>query len=154
MKRFRPVIYYPFRRFPGVGTNLVVRTKGDPTALAAAIRNETRTLEPDVAIFNVRSMEELIGDSPAAFMRRFPGPADWHLCRRGIAAGVDRNLWRRFILRQSTDTLHRRANGSGRADFRHSEDGAETRTRGVARWHGDWSSGGARSDAVVEESAF
>ncbi len=68
----RPVIYYPFRRFPGAGTNLVVRTNGDPTALAGAIRNETRTLEPEVAIFNVRAMEQVIGDSPAAFMRRFP----------------------------------------------------------------------------------
>jgi putative ABC transport system permease protein len=68
----RPVVYYPFRRFPGVGTNLVVRTNSDPKALAATIRNETRSLEPDVAIFNVRPMEELIGDSPAAFMRRFP----------------------------------------------------------------------------------
>jgi putative ABC transport system permease protein len=68
----RPVIYYPFRRFPGGGTNLVVRTNGDPTALASAIRNETRTLEPEVALFNVRAMEEVIGDSPAAFMRRFP----------------------------------------------------------------------------------
>ncbi len=78
----RPVIYYPFRRFPGVGTNLVVRTNGDPTALAAAIRNETRTLEPDVAVFNVRPMEEVIGDSPAAFMRRFPA------LLIGIFAGV------------------------------------------------------------------
>jgi putative ABC transport system permease protein len=78
----RPVIYYPFRRFPGVGTNLVVRTNGDPTALAATIRNETRTLEPDVALFNVRPMEELIGDSPAAFMRRFPA------LLIGIFAGV------------------------------------------------------------------
>ena len=50
----------------------MVRTSGDPAALAAAIRNETKTLEPDVAIFNVRPMEEVIGDSPAAFMRRFP----------------------------------------------------------------------------------
>ena len=66
----RPVIYYPFRRFPGVGTNLVVRTNDDPAALASAIRNETRTLEPEVALFNVRPMGELIGDSPAAFMRR------------------------------------------------------------------------------------
>ncbi|MEO8434819.1 MAG: ABC transporter permease [Pyrinomonadaceae bacterium] len=78
----RPVIYYPFRRFPGVGTNLVVRTNGDPAALAGAIRNETRTLEPDVALFNVRPMEELIGDSPAAFMRRFPA------LLIGIFAGV------------------------------------------------------------------
>lgn len=68
----RPVIYYPFRQNAGTGTNLVVRTNGDPTALAAAIRNEIRTLEPDVAIFNVRAMQELISTSPAAFMRRFP----------------------------------------------------------------------------------
>lgn len=68
----RPVIYYPFRRFPGVGTNLVVRTTGDPKALVGAIRNETRNLEPEVALFNVRPMAEVIGESPAAFMRRFP----------------------------------------------------------------------------------
>jgi putative ABC transport system permease protein len=78
----RPVIYYPFRRFPSTGTNLVIRTSGDSTALASAIRNETRTLEPDVALFNVRPMEELIGDSPAAFMRRFPA------ILIGIFAGV------------------------------------------------------------------
>jgi putative ABC transport system permease protein len=68
----RPVLYYPFRRFPGAGTNLVVRTTGDPSTLVAAIRNETRTLEPDVAVFNVNAMQQLISNSPAAFMRRFP----------------------------------------------------------------------------------
>ncbi len=68
----RPVVYFPFRRFPGNGTNLVVRTQGDPNAVAASIREQTRSLEPDVAIFAVRSMPEIIGDSPAAFMRRFP----------------------------------------------------------------------------------
>jgi predicted permease len=68
----RPVIYYPFRQNSNAGTNLVVRTTNDPTALAAAIRDEARTLEPDVAIFNVNGMEQLISNSPAAFMRRFP----------------------------------------------------------------------------------
>jgi putative ABC transport system permease protein len=68
----RPVLYYPFRRFPGTTTNLVIRTNSDPNALAGSIRNETRALEPDVAVFNVRAMEKVIGDSPAAFMRRFP----------------------------------------------------------------------------------
>jgi putative ABC transport system permease protein len=68
----KPVLYYPFRQSPSTGTNLVVRTNTDPTALAAAIRNETNSLEPDVAIFNVRAMEQIISQSPAAFMRRFP----------------------------------------------------------------------------------
>jgi predicted permease len=78
----RPVLYYPFRQSPGMVTNLVVRTNADPAALAGAIRNETRLLEPDVALFNVRAMEELISDSPAAFMRRFPA------LLIGIFAGV------------------------------------------------------------------
>ena len=68
----RPVLYYSTRQNPGLGLNLVARTTGDPNALAAALRNETRQLEPDVAIFNVNSMGQLITDSPAAFMRRFP----------------------------------------------------------------------------------
>lgn len=78
----KPVVYYPFRRFPGGGTNLMVRTTGDPTALAAAVRNEARALESEVALFNVREMEQVIGESPAAFMRRFPA------LLIGIFAGV------------------------------------------------------------------
>ena len=78
----KPVVYYPFRRFPGGGTNLMVRTNGDPKALAASVRNEARALEPEVALFNVREMEDVIGESPAAFMRRFPA------LLIGIFAGV------------------------------------------------------------------
>jgi putative ABC transport system permease protein len=78
----RPVLYYSYRQVAGTGTNVVVRTNADPTALAATIRNEIRTLEPDVAIFNVRAMEDLIGTSSAAFMRRFPA------LLIGIFAGV------------------------------------------------------------------
>jgi hypothetical protein len=76
------------------------------------------------------------------------------LCFRGNSAGVHRHLRSRFVFRQPTDTLHRRSNGLRRADFRHSADGAETRTRvGVGR-HGDWSAGRARPDEIDEESAL
>jgi predicted permease len=78
----RPVLYYPYRQGPSMVTNLVVRTNADPTALSGAIRNETRQLEPDVAMFGIREMEDLIADSPAAFMRRFPA------LLIGIFAGV------------------------------------------------------------------
>ncbi|HMJ24191.1 MAG TPA: FtsX-like permease family protein, partial [Pyrinomonadaceae bacterium] len=71
-EEIRPVLYYPYRQAPGLATNLVVRTNADPNALAAAIRNETLSLEPDAAVFNVNTMEQLISGSPAAFMRRFP----------------------------------------------------------------------------------
>jgi putative ABC transport system permease protein len=68
----RPVLYYPFRQSSSFFANLVVRTNTDPNTLAAAIRNEVRTLEPDAAILNVRSMDEMIAQTPASFMRRFP----------------------------------------------------------------------------------
>ncbi len=69
----RPVLYYPFRQNASAGTNLVVRTTTDPASLAASVRNEVRSLEPDVALFNINPMEQLISSSPAATMRRFPG---------------------------------------------------------------------------------
>ncbi len=68
----RPVIYYPFRQNSSTFANLVVRTSADPAVLSGSVRNEIRSLEPAVAIFNVQAMPELIANSPAAFMRRFP----------------------------------------------------------------------------------
>jgi predicted permease len=68
----RPVLYYPFRQSPSTATNLVVRTNNDPAALTAAVRSEISRLEPDVAVFNINPMEQLISTSPAVFLRRFP----------------------------------------------------------------------------------
>lgn len=68
----RPVLYYPFRQNSSTFANLVARTNTDPIALAAAIRGEVRNLEPDAAILNVRTMDEMIAQTPASFMRRFP----------------------------------------------------------------------------------
>jgi putative ABC transport system permease protein len=68
----KPVLYYPFRQSASTFSNLVVRTSSDPTALAGSIRNEVRNLEPDAAILNVRTMDEMIAQTPASFMRRFP----------------------------------------------------------------------------------
>ena len=68
----RPVLYYPFRQSASNGMNLVARTTSDPATLTASIRNEVRSLEPDTAILNVRTMDEMIAQTPASFMRRFP----------------------------------------------------------------------------------
>jgi len=68
----KPVLYYPYSQNTSTITNLVVRTSSEPATLVNAIRNECRTLEPDVALFSVRTVDEMINDAPAAFMRRFP----------------------------------------------------------------------------------
>jgi len=68
----RPVLYYSFRQSSSTFSNLVARTNNDPNALAISIRNEIRNLEPDAALLNVRTMDEMISQTPASFMRRFP----------------------------------------------------------------------------------
>jgi putative ABC transport system permease protein len=68
----RPVIYYPFRQNNSTFAMLVVRTTADPNVLAGAVRNEIRNLDADTAMFNVRSMDRMISETPASFMRRFP----------------------------------------------------------------------------------
>ena len=69
-----PVVYYPYLQDtpPPPGTGVLVRTQGDASALAGAVRGEVRALEPAALVFGVRTMEEIIADSPAAFMRRYP----------------------------------------------------------------------------------
>jgi putative ABC transport system permease protein len=78
----KPVVYYPFRQNPAPVTTLVVRTQGDPNALVNLVRNEIRNLAPEAAFFNVQTMDKMISDSPASFMRRFPA------LLIGIFAGV------------------------------------------------------------------
>jgi putative ABC transport system permease protein len=68
----KPVVYYPFRQGPSTFGTLVVRTNADPNTVIASVRTDIRNLEPEVAIFNVRSMERMISETPASFMRRFP----------------------------------------------------------------------------------
>jgi putative ABC transport system permease protein len=50
----------------------MVRTASDPTVLAAAIQRESRTLESDLSIFAVSTMEQLMTNAPSTFRRRYP----------------------------------------------------------------------------------
>ncbi|HEV7475788.1 MAG TPA: ABC transporter permease [Pyrinomonadaceae bacterium] len=50
--------------------SFVIRTNGDPLALAAGVRNELRSLDKAVPVFNVKSMDEVLATSVAP--RRIP----------------------------------------------------------------------------------
>ena len=52
----QPVAAMYFPRLQNGGTNLVLRTTGDPLSLAGAVRNEVRAIDPDQPIANVRPM--------------------------------------------------------------------------------------------------
>ncbi|HKR12943.1 MAG TPA: ABC transporter permease [Pyrinomonadaceae bacterium] len=78
----KPVLYYSYRQSPGLAANLVVRTNSDPASLAATVRGEVRNLESDAAILNVNTMDGMISQTQASFIRRFPA------LMIGIFAGV------------------------------------------------------------------
>src|SRR6185295_13928650 len=65
----RIALYFAHTQVPSRAMNVVVRTTGDPAALAAAASREVRTLDPDLPIYNVRTMEQRVDESLAR--RRF-----------------------------------------------------------------------------------
>ncbi len=58
-----PTIYLPFAQMPGTSSGLVVRTSGDPLALAAVARSAAGSIDPDVPAYELRTLEQLISDS-------------------------------------------------------------------------------------------
>ena len=66
-----PQIYVPFAQDAGWGSlSVVVRTKGEPTASIGAVRNEIRAVDKGMVIFNVRTLDDVVGI--AAAPRRTP----------------------------------------------------------------------------------
>jgi macrolide transport system ATP-binding/permease protein len=53
----QPFMWMPFTQDYEPQVTLHVRTAGDPTAMAGAIRDTVRTINPDMPVFGVRSME-------------------------------------------------------------------------------------------------
>ena len=58
-------IYVPWRRAPTGVSHLVVRTTGDPLALAPAVRDLIRTLNPSLPVPDVRTLEDHVAGSIA-----------------------------------------------------------------------------------------
>jgi putative ABC transport system permease protein len=64
-----PQMYAPAAQFPYRTMTFVARTKGDPFALAPALRRELAALDRDLPLYNVRTMEQVMSDSVSR--RRF-----------------------------------------------------------------------------------
>ena len=69
-----PVMYFPVDQSSGYTTYLryVVRTAGDPAGLVGLVRSTLRDLDPQLAVIQPQSMEEVVNRSPAVFLRRYP----------------------------------------------------------------------------------
>jgi putative ABC transport system permease protein len=53
-----PLVYIYYTQLSEPLMSLVVRTEGEPKALAGAVRNEVRALDPDLPAFNIRTLED------------------------------------------------------------------------------------------------
>ena len=59
----RPEFYLPLRQETTPWMSLVVRTSGDPTAMAAAIRSQIRSVDPDQPISRLQTMDRVVANS-------------------------------------------------------------------------------------------
>jgi predicted lysophospholipase L1 biosynthesis ABC-type transport system permease subunit len=55
-----PVVYVPYRFAPAPSMMLMVRTAGEPSALAGTLREEVRILDPDLPVFAMATMDEIL----------------------------------------------------------------------------------------------
>jgi putative ABC transport system permease protein len=68
-KALEPTFYVPAFQQPWNGVSLVLRAAGSPGTLAEAVRKEVQALDPELPVFHVRTMPELVSASVA--QRRF-----------------------------------------------------------------------------------
>jgi predicted permease len=55
-----PVAYLPYRADPRSFMNLLARAEGDPNALTPLLREEVRAIDPDLPLFNIRTMDDVL----------------------------------------------------------------------------------------------
>ena len=61
--------FIPLTQNPQSYVNIVLKTETDPLSLAAPVRDVVRSMDPDLSVFRVRSMEQIVATSLAP--RRF-----------------------------------------------------------------------------------
>jgi ABC-type lipoprotein release transport system permease subunit len=65
----RMAIYSAHTQVPGRGMNVVIRTETDPAGLATSVRRQIQEIDPDLPLYNVRTMAQRVDESLAR--RRF-----------------------------------------------------------------------------------
>jgi putative ABC transport system permease protein len=60
-----PEIFVPFAQRPGGGGNVVVNSAMDAGAVLGAMRSAAQTLDPDLPIYNLRTLESFVAENTA-----------------------------------------------------------------------------------------
>jgi putative ABC transport system permease protein len=62
-----PVVYLPYRADPQRGMALIVRTNADPARVTASVRDAMRTIEPDLPLFNIQTLDQVLAQQRWTF---------------------------------------------------------------------------------------
>ena len=57
--------YVPYAQNPSDGAVIVLRSSADPATLSAGVRDVLKAMDPNVPIYNVRTLEEIVGETVA-----------------------------------------------------------------------------------------
>jgi hypothetical protein len=69
----RIAMHLPQTQVIGRAMNIVLRTSGDPAAITAAVRRDVHALDPDLPMYNVRTMAHRLTNERTARSNRHPG---------------------------------------------------------------------------------
>ncbi|MGA8222533.1 MAG: ABC transporter permease [Candidatus Acidiferrales bacterium] len=67
-----PVVYLANDQDTGTFMSYAVRTSGDPVAFVGAVRAALRETDPQIALIQPQSMDQIVNQSPSVFLRRYP----------------------------------------------------------------------------------
>ena len=70
--RMQPIVYDTFDQAPNTYFSLAIRTRQAPETLANTVEKKVHALDSQVAVSNVASMAQIIGDSPTMVLRAYP----------------------------------------------------------------------------------
>ena len=79
----KPAIYAPFAQGPNNIFAVVVRSDLDQAGLRQALESAVHQVDPGIVLFQMQTMEDLIAQSPAAVMHRYPA---WLVSIFGVSA--------------------------------------------------------------------
>ena len=70
--KMQPIVYDSFDQNPNTYFSLAIRTQQQPETLAKTVEKKVHGLDSQVAVSNVASMAQIIGDSPTMVLRAYP----------------------------------------------------------------------------------
>ena len=118
--------YFPYTQNPEDFQRyitLVARTSGDPAALAPSIEHAVWSLDRDLPVADVQTMDQVVNRS--IWRPRFSASLLGGFAALALAAGGHRHLWRRRLRREPAHARNRHSHGAW---------GASCRTRCAACW--------------------